>query len=371
MLKAPLARFSEPIYGLFRIFFGILFAFHGAQKLLGLFGGQMQPVGTQPWARRRHRARRRHPDRRRATWRAPRRSSPAVRWPAAYFLAHAPNGTWPIENGGELAILYCFAFLFIAARGSADASAWTGPRAADRLQTLGAPQRAAPKRSGDRGAPRATGVEGSPGGEALTVLVGGRVDTRRCAICGARIRGDPDRWRFPRNNPRRFRPPPRRRTIPCGRSSAGSTSSSYKATIKGLTQFGDRRQGTDRNRAAIDWIEAQLKSYGCTNTERLKYDYQPAPTDRRARTRPRRPRRGGLPRGHPRPDRRQQRSDAPAGREAARAEHAAVDTRTARAGLLHEDRHDAPERDVHRRRRTWTASATAKPPTTTARARRS
>ena len=30
----------------------------------------------------------------------------------------------------------------------------------------------------------------------------------------------------------------------------------YKATIKGLTQFGDRRQGTDRNRAAIDWIEA-------------------------------------------------------------------------------------------------------------------
>ena len=30
----------------------------------------------------------------------------------------------------------------------------------------------------------------------------------------------------------------------------------YKATIKGLTQFGDRRQGTDRNRAAVDWIEA-------------------------------------------------------------------------------------------------------------------
>jgi hypothetical protein len=54
----------------------------------------------------------------------------------------------------------------------------------------------------------------------------------------------------------------------------------YKATIKGLTKFGDRRQGTDRNRAAIDWIEAQLKSYGCTNTERLKYDYQPpAPRD--------------------------------------------------------------------------------------------
>jgi Peptidase family M28 len=50
----------------------------------------------------------------------------------------------------------------------------------------------------------------------------------------------------------------------------------YKATIRGLTQFGDRRQGTDRNRAAIDWIEAQLTSYGCP-TARLKYDYQPTP----------------------------------------------------------------------------------------------
>jgi len=49
----------------------------------------------------------------------------------------------------------------------------------------------------------------------------------------------------------------------------------YKATIKGLTQFGDRRQGTDRNRAAVDWIEAHLKSYGCSNVARLKYDYQP------------------------------------------------------------------------------------------------
>jgi hypothetical protein len=51
----------------------------------------------------------------------------------------------------------------------------------------------------------------------------------------------------------------------------------YKATIKSLTQFGDRRQGTDRNRAAIDWIEAQLKSYGCTNTERLTYVFDEPP----------------------------------------------------------------------------------------------
>jgi hypothetical protein len=48
----------------------------------------------------------------------------------------------------------------------------------------------------------------------------------------------------------------------------------YKATIKGLTQFGDRREGTERNRKAVDWIEAQLKSYGCA-TERLKYEHNP------------------------------------------------------------------------------------------------
>ena len=53
----------------------------------------------------------------------------------------------------------------------------------------------------------------------------------------------------------------------------------YKATIKELTRFGDRRQGTDRNRAAVDWIEAQLKSYGCADVSRLKYSY--FPTDAR------------------------------------------------------------------------------------------
>jgi hypothetical protein len=50
----------------------------------------------------------------------------------------------------------------------------------------------------------------------------------------------------------------------------------YKATVKGLTEFGDRRQGTERNRKAVDWIEAQLKSYGCA-TERIKYTYEPPP----------------------------------------------------------------------------------------------
>lgn len=51
----------------------------------------------------------------------------------------------------------------------------------------------------------------------------------------------------------------------------------YKATLKGLTQFGDRRQGTQRNRDAVDWIQKQLESYGYTNAARIEYD-PPVPT---------------------------------------------------------------------------------------------
>jgi putative oxidoreductase len=117
MLRAPLARLSEPLYAVFRIVFGLLFAFHGAQKLFGMFGGRAVQIGTQPWI------------------------AGVIElvggiliaigllaglaafiasgeMAAAYFLAHAPRATWPIQNQGELAALYCFAFLYIAARGA-------------------------------------------------------------------------------------------------------------------------------------------------------------------------------------------------------------------------------------------------------------
>ena len=77
----------------------------------------------------------------------------------------------------------------------------------------------------------------------------------------------------------------------------------YKATVKGLTTFGDRRQGTDRTRAAVDWIEAQLKSYGCTNTERITYQFSPPAPAVRPATPPvarpmvRREQGGGVSRG--------------------------------------------------------------------------
>ncbi len=49
----------------------------------------------------------------------------------------------------------------------------------------------------------------------------------------------------------------------------------YKNTLKGLTQFGDRRQGTQRNRDAVDWIEATLQDFGCTSTGRIFYTFPP------------------------------------------------------------------------------------------------
>jgi len=76
----------------------------------------------------------------------------------------------------------------------------------------------------------------------------------------------------------------------------------YKATIKALTQFGDRLQGTERNRKAVDWIEAQLRRYGCP-AERVRYTQPPpapaAPSLGGSPPRPPVPRAvgGGRPRG--------------------------------------------------------------------------
>ena len=44
----------------------------------------------------------------------------------AYFKVHAPHDFWPIKNKGELAVLFCFFFLFVAAYGA-------GPYSLDRL----------------------------------------------------------------------------------------------------------------------------------------------------------------------------------------------------------------------------------------------
>ena len=154
----------------------------------------------------------------------------------------------------------------------------------------------------------------------------------------------------------------------------------YKATIKGLTQFGDRRQGTERNRAAVDWIEAQLKSYGCTPTERITYDFQPPPPRGRARRwrgRAALAAPSDIGAGRRRASRRCARAT---GREhrlarAARPELRALDTQQTRAGERQEV-YCTKVGTTHPTRctssaDTWTASAGARPRTTTARARRS
>ncbi len=48
----------------------------------------------------------------------------------AYFMAHAPRGLWPLQNQGELAVLYCFVFFFLAAAGG-------GPVGIDGLRKKG------------------------------------------------------------------------------------------------------------------------------------------------------------------------------------------------------------------------------------------
>jgi len=64
----------------------------------------------------------------------------------------------------------------------------------------------------------------------------------------------------------------------------------YKEDILALTRFGDRREGTARNRAAIDWLESQLRAYGCSDITRLNYTFDP-----KARERPSGPPKADVP----------------------------------------------------------------------------
>lgn len=62
----------------------------------------------------------------------------------AYFLAHAPRGFWPLINRGELAVLYCFVFLFLAVAGG-------GPWSVDHWWQSRARRGSAPPRAPGRG----------------------------------------------------------------------------------------------------------------------------------------------------------------------------------------------------------------------------
>lgn len=127
-MKAYLAPWSPQLLSILRIVTGFLFMAHGTQKWLGfpepfpspislsslpgiagmleLVGGALVMVGlfTRPAA-----------------------FILSGLMACAYFMAHAPHGFWPIVNHGELAALYSFLFLYLAAAGG-------GPWSLDRLR---------------------------------------------------------------------------------------------------------------------------------------------------------------------------------------------------------------------------------------------
>lgn len=115
-----LGRFSAQTFAVLRIIAGLMFAMHGTQKLFGYppsakgMGGSLPPLlmvgggiellcgvliaigfftGIAAFIASGEMA-------------------------VAYFMAHARGGFWPVQNQGELAVLYCFLWLFVAAHGS-------------------------------------------------------------------------------------------------------------------------------------------------------------------------------------------------------------------------------------------------------------
>jgi len=116
-MERILGRFAPQFYALMRMATGLVFACHGAQKLFGVLGGRQVPYLSQLGA------------------------AGVIEFVGglmiatgfltgvaafvaagemvfAYFKMHAPRGLWPISNGGELAVLYGFVFLYIASRGT-------------------------------------------------------------------------------------------------------------------------------------------------------------------------------------------------------------------------------------------------------------
>ena len=111
-----LGKYSSFFYALLRFVAGVLFACHGAQKLFGVFGGQKQEATLMIAAGVIELAG--------GILIAVGLFGSYVAFIAsgemavAYFKQHSPGGFWPIVNRGELAVLFCFVFLYIASVGS-------------------------------------------------------------------------------------------------------------------------------------------------------------------------------------------------------------------------------------------------------------
>ena len=113
-----LRAYTSTVYALLRIVAGFLFFQHGLPKLLGGFGrdapadfmsqmwvaGVIEVFGGAAIAA--------------GLFTSVVAFIASGEMAVAYFQAHMPRGFWPIVNGGELAALYCFVFLYFAAVGS-------------------------------------------------------------------------------------------------------------------------------------------------------------------------------------------------------------------------------------------------------------
>ena len=116
-MPAFMSSFNSQCYALLRIVVGFLFLWHGAQKLFGfpapmpagvpafiiyiagpieLIGGALVMIGLFT---------------RQAAFLA------SGLMAVAYWMAHGMKALLPIQNGGDLAVLYCFVFLFVSTQG--------------------------------------------------------------------------------------------------------------------------------------------------------------------------------------------------------------------------------------------------------------
>ncbi len=111
-----LAAFSPQLLSALRIIAAFCFSLHGLQKMFGAFGGTVAQFPTLIWV---------------AgvletfgglllllgLFTRPVAFLLSGQMAVAYFMAHVPRGFWPIANGGELAAVYSFLFLYLAAAG--------------------------------------------------------------------------------------------------------------------------------------------------------------------------------------------------------------------------------------------------------------
>jgi putative oxidoreductase len=116
-MEPILGKWSEPLYAILRIDVGFLYACHGAQKLFGVLGwhgpghahGLMLAAGVIEFGCGLLIVL--------GLFVSPAAFLAAGEMAVAYFMMHYPQGFWPINNKGELAVAYCFLFLYFASRG--------------------------------------------------------------------------------------------------------------------------------------------------------------------------------------------------------------------------------------------------------------